>query len=186
MKSSGPTPEVFASFGLSLQGFYQANHSMMPQLVGVVLQRMQTYNYGLWILLAGVDDSGPHIYRIENPASASCFDSIGYHAIGSGDIHAISTFITNEYRVKDTSLNRVIALVYEGKKRSEKAQGVGPQTDLMVVSRDRTTHLPAEALTELDTMYTRRLEEEKRVLADVEKQISELKLVDKYIPKSGA
>jgi len=37
------------------------------------------------ILLAGMDDSGPHLYLISKPGTSTCFDAIGYHAIGSGE-----------------------------------------------------------------------------------------------------
>ena len=58
---------------------------------------MQRYNYQLWILIAGVDDHGSHLWHIENPGSKECLDNIGFHAVGSGQHHAVSTFITNEF-----------------------------------------------------------------------------------------
>jgi len=45
-------------------------------------------------------------------------------AIGTGDTHAISTLIYNEYTQK-VSLNRALYLVYESKKAAERAPGVG-------------------------------------------------------------
>ena len=129
---------------------------------------------------SSVDEKGPHIYRIENPAMKNCFDAIGYHAIGSGEIHAVSTFIVNNYEVKKTSLQRGLALAFEAKKRSERAVGVGEQTDLYIVTKDNTTHLPDDAIKELTEIYRKRIDEEKKVLSEVEDMIGKLD-VAKYL-----
>ena len=171
--------EILCPIGLNLQNFYQANQALQPQLVATLVQSMQRYNYQLWILIAGVDEKGPHIYRIENPGRTLNYDTIGYHAIGSGELHAISTFIAGGYGLKAT-LQRALAITYEAKKRSEKAQGVGVQTDMYVVSKDKVTHLPDNAIIELDSMYQKRLEEEKKIVSDVEDMISKLD-IDKLL-----
>jgi len=177
--------EVLAPVGLNLQSFYQANQAIQPQLVGSLAQNMARYNYQLWILIAGVDDKGPHIYRIENPGKTFNYDTIGYHAIGSGEHHAISTFIASGYGLK-TTLQRGLAITYEAKKRSEKATGVGQQTDMYVVSKDNVTHLPDEAIRDLDAMYQKRLEQERKVVSEVESMIAHLDIM-KYIqqPSQG-
>jgi 20S proteasome alpha/beta subunit len=173
--------EILSTYGLNLQAFYQINTSINANLMAIILQRMQQYNYGLWIMMAGVDEAGGHIHRIENPSIKNCFDAIGYHAIGSGDIHAVDTFIANNYEVKNTTLQRGLALTYEAKKRSEKAQGVGEQTDMYVVSKEKTWHLPEEAITKLDEVYRKRVEQEKKVFLDMEQMISSLDIEEKYL-----
>jgi len=181
VRNSKLTEEILSTYGLNLQAFYQLNPSINPNLMAMILQRMQQYNYSLWIMVAGVDEAGGHIYRIENPSTKNCFDAIGYHAIGSGDIHAITTFIANNYEVKNTTLQRGLALTYEAKKRSEKAQGVGEQTDMYVVSKEKTWHLPDEAIMKLNDIYNKRVEQEKAVFSDMEKMISSLDVKEKYL-----
>ncbi|MEE8187311.1 MAG: hypothetical protein V3T99_06595, partial [Nitrososphaerales archaeon] len=97
----------------------------------------------------------------------------------------ISTFIANDYDL-NKSLERGLAIAFEAKKRSEKAQGVGEQTDMYIVTKDSVNHLPDEAVTTLTTIYTKRLEQERKVVSEVEKMISDLDLT-KYIevPTSG-
>jgi hypothetical protein len=126
----------------------------------------------------------PHIYRIENPAVKNNFDAIGYHAIGSGDIHALSTFIVNKYEVKNTPLRRGLALAFEAKKRSERAQGVGEQTEMIVVTKDEVFRLPEEALRPLDGIYQKRLEQERKVFSEVETMIGGLD-IETYLKPSG-
>lgn len=130
--------------------------------------------------MAGVDTLGPHIYRIENPAVKNNFDAVGYHAIGSGEIQAISTFIANDYSVKDTSLRRGLALAFEAKKRSERAQGVGEQTKMMIISATSVFRLPEEALEELNNIYKNRVTLEKKVFSEIENMISKID-VEKYM-----
>jgi 20S proteasome alpha/beta subunit len=142
--------------------------------MALIIQRMQQYNYNLWIMIAGVDENGGHIYRIENPAVKHSFDSIGYHAIGSGEIHAITTFIANDYKVKNTPLVRGLALTYEAKKRSEKASGVGQQTDMAIIFKDKIIHLPGELIQKLEDIYQKKIEQEKKVVSDVEQMILDL------------
>jgi 20S proteasome alpha/beta subunit len=181
VRNSKINEEILSTYGLNLQSFYQLNPSMNPNLMAIILQRMQQYNYNLWIMIAGVDEAGGHIYRLENPSIKHCCDAIGYHAIGSGDIHAIATFIANNYEVRNTPLQRGLALTYEAKKRSEKAQGVGEQTDMYVVSKEKTWHLPEEAIMKLNDIYNKRVEQEKTVFSDMEKMISSLDIKEKYL-----
>ena len=177
--------EILSPVGLNLQSFYQGNQALQPQLVNSLAQNMARYNYQLWILVGGVDEKGPHIYRVENPGKILNYDTIGYHAIGSGDLHAISTFIASGYGLK-TTLQRGLAISYEAKKRSEKATGVGAQTDMYIVSKDNVVHLPDEAIRDLDAMYQKRLEQEKRIVSEVEDMIAHLDIM-KYIqqPSQG-
>jgi 20S proteasome alpha/beta subunit len=128
------------------------------------------YGYGLSLLIAGVDSSGAHIYRIDNPGRMEIFDTIGHCSIGSGQLHAISTFVANDYTY-DLDLNHVVALTYEAKKRSEKAQGVGEQSDIYIVCRDGNTKLPQETISQLEKIYNKRSQQEKRAVAEIEEQI---------------
>ena len=168
--------EILSSYGLNLQSFYQANMALNQQLMALLIQRMQQYNYNLWVLLAGVDDNGGHIFRIENPAVKYCYDSIGYHAIGSGEIHAAMTFIANDFKTKDTPLNRGLTLSYEAKRRSEKAQGVGAQTDMTIVMKDGIKRVPDDVITRLDSIYQKRVEQEKKAVSEAEQMIRDLDL----------
>jgi phage baseplate assembly protein W len=48
--------------GLNLQLFYQSNRGLAQEIVAQTIQAMAAYNYGLSILIAGVDSSGgPHL-----------------------------------------------------------------------------------------------------------------------------
>jgi 20S proteasome alpha/beta subunit len=136
---------------------------------------MGQFEYELSILIAGVDSSGGHIYRIDNPGRMEIFDSIGHCSIGSGELHAISTFVANDYNV-DLDLNHVVALTYEAKRRSEKAQGVGEKSDFYIISKEGYTKLSEEIMMKLDNIYNRQSKKDENVINEIEKQIESLSL----------
>ncbi len=68
MRNKKLEEEVLSAAGLTLQNFYQLNQTMAPSISGAIFQMMAKYNYNLWVLMCGVDETGPHIYRLQNPS----------------------------------------------------------------------------------------------------------------------
>lgn len=174
--------DILAKIGLSLQEFYEGNQTISPQIINLTVDAMAKYNYNLVILVAGVDDHGPHVYRIDNPGKVDPFDAIGYCAIGSGDIHAVSAFIANDYD-PNLDLNHIAAMTYEAKKRSEKAQGVGEESDLYIICNNRVVKIADEVIQKLDKIYLKREEQEKKAVADIQSEIAKLDM--EKIEKEG-
>ena len=143
---------------------------------------MSQYNYGLSLLLAGVDNTGAHVYRLDNPGRMEVYDSLGYCAVGSGELHAISTFVANDYR-HDLDLDHVLALTYEAKRRSEKAQGVGEKSDIYIVTKDNCLKLSDEEIKKLDNIYNMKSEQEKKAVKEIEDKIKELKIIENHHKK---
>lgn len=165
--------DILGKIGLTMQDYYDRNQSLSQQIVAQVVDAMAKYNYNLSILVTGVDDKGAHIYRIDNPGRAEPFDAVGYCAVGSGELHALSTFIANDYDPY-LDLNHVAAMTYEAKKRSEKAQGVGEQSDLFIICNNKIVKLPDDMIKKLDVVYLKRLEQEKKAVADIQSEIEKL------------
>lgn len=88
----------------------------------------------LHILIAGVDDDGPHIYSLEQ-ADLARHDDIGYATIGSGSLSAQLTFTRNRYDT-DCSFNDALMTVVEAKSRAEEAQGVGRKMDIAIIRKN--------------------------------------------------
>ncbi len=100
----------------------------------IIDEQLATYDYGLEVLVAGVDSDGAHIYKIDNPGTAECFDTIGYHAIGSGEPHAIYSLVDAGHTHAAT-LQQTMWSVFEAKKLAERAPGVGVAGDFAVVGQ---------------------------------------------------
>jgi len=142
--------------GWTLEDFYEKYARVIhPDLMLTVDRQISTYDYGLEIIVAGVDSDEAHIYGIRHPGEADCYDALGYHAIGIGDLHAISSLITNKC-IPSVSRKMAVYLTYEAKKSAENAPGVGQETDMVIVSKDGQYPLSSENLTLLDKIHEER------------------------------
>ena len=139
--------------GLTLDRFLQAGQALIQDAAMVIDEQLATYDYELDVLVAGVDADGAHIYEIVNPGTAECFDSIGYHAIGSGSPHAASSFIEEGYSSYSATLQQAMWSVFQAKKRAERAPGVGEVAVFAVIEQGRLLKFPANALSKLGELY---------------------------------
>jgi hypothetical protein len=91
----------------------------------------------LQALIVGTDRKGSHIYVVHNytrdrSCVASCADTIGFAAIGSGSHHAESAFMLAGHH-RNAPVSDTLFLTYLAKKRAEVAPGVGAATDMLMV-----------------------------------------------------
>jgi len=166
---------LLALRGLTLQSFYGAHNSLSPQIVMMLDQQMQQFNLGVEVVLAGVDESGAHIYSVQNPGQPQTLhDVIGYVAIGSGAIHAIQSMIGFGH-TGDADYHETVFRVYASKRRSEVAPGVGLDTDMAVIEAGGIHWLSGEELEQLRGIYE---EFEGSTTAALTKQLAAFKLGD--------
>lgn len=146
------------SRGFNIDDFYIDLIRSVPPEIGIPLDnQIEHYDFSLEIIVGGVDDEGAHIYFIENPGTSDCFDSVGFCAIGSGELHAILTFISYNY-AQDISLNEALYVIYEAKRISEKAPGVGEDTDIWVIDKNEIIKLSEENIESLNNIYNKKKE----------------------------
>lgn len=113
-------PRGFNSFS----EFYKAQRMLNPEITQRIQFQIEEYDYGLEILIAGVENGVAHIHEIFNPGTSKCFDSIGFHAIGSGVPHALNSLIARGCN-QSASIEKCFMEIFEAKKMAEKAPGVG-------------------------------------------------------------
>lgn len=140
---------------LTIQTFLQAQRVMNPDVVLRLDRAIETTKMSLAVLLVGVDMDGAHLYQIADPGHAECFDRLGFHAVGSGLPHAISTFITYNYTPQVT-LKRAVYIMYEAKKNAEKAPGVGETTDIAIVRDEGARIINPDEIKLLESIYDKR------------------------------
>lgn len=152
--------------------------NMFPPEIAITLDsQIVSTEYDLEILVCGVDDEGSHIYRIFDPGVSECFDSLGFNAIGTGAIHAVSNFISHEY-TSNISLEKALYITLEGKIISENAPGVGELTDIAIIDEDGIKYLTTEDIKKLEDIVSKdisKLEDPKYV------EIKEL--INNFYPK---
>ena len=140
--------------GIAFDDFYRGGMiGQLPRDLAMVIDsQVQQHQLGTAILIAGVDDSGAHLFCVDDPGKMSCFDRLGYHAIGSGQGHAVLKLVALAQH-KSTPINDTIFNVYCAKRVAELAPGVGQATSMKVVLRKGTSSLQEELILGLDPAY---------------------------------
>ena len=118
----------FRSIGVPLSTYLEKQAGMFQN---ISIQCSQQ-SLGTDLLIAGLDDSGAHLFHVANPGVRAQLDKLGYAAIGSGGIHAmIRLSLGGQTRSRD--LLDTLADVYNSKRAAEVAPGVGEATDVAVL-----------------------------------------------------
>lgn len=159
---------VLQRVGLTYKEFLEVQQNLLPDFILGLWAGYGEVKLDVELLVAGIDPSGAHLYYIEDPGTATCFDSIGYAVIGSGQPHAESFLADADYSPGIT-LNRAIWLAYVAKRRSERAPGVGSRfTDILVITPEQGAGFLNEAalahLAGAYNSYQRRLSSEPAAL----------------------
>lgn len=155
----------FKPLGLTVKEFLENQHSLDSTLVLRLSRQLDEAKYGggrvgLQIVVAGTDTTGAHIHCVFDPGSSECFDAISYCSIGSGERHADSALIVNDYNIT-LSIKKALYLIYEAKRRAELAPGVGKTyTDISIVSDSTIQNLTAQQIQELRKVYDKHNEVE--------------------------
>ena len=142
-------PKGFNDF----EEFYQAQRFLSKEVIFGIQNQIDTYDYGLRILVGGISNDVAHIYLISDPGTSKCFDAIGFSAIGSGLPHAINTLIARGCN-QNISLEEGFIIVYEAKKMAEKAPGVGSNiTNICIINSAGIKEFPQNKFGELHKIY---------------------------------
>lgn len=112
--------------------FYQVQSQLAEGFIYNILSEIERFDYNLEILVGGVTGESAHLYAIDDPGTSYCFDSIGFHAIGSGLNLALSSLIASGCNY-DLDLEEAILVALDAKMTSENAPGVGKRTDLSII-----------------------------------------------------
>jgi len=174
-------PRGFSDF----EDFYKAQQVLNPDIVMTIQNQIDNYDYGLEILVAGRSGNTAHIYGISDPGTSKCFDAIGFHAIGSGQPHAINTLIARGCH-QDTSLQEALLIVYEAKKIAEKAPGVGANiTDICIMTPKGIIEFPRNKIDQLHEIYERWLRRESNWASDLGALLKEIGVRNETSKRKG-
>jgi 20S proteasome alpha/beta subunit len=165
--------EALKPRGLTLVEFYGGAHRTLdPNIIMRLDRQLEDSRLDLQILIAGVDQNGAHLYHLVDPGTAQCFDSLGFAGIGSGYPHAMSVFIYNHFNPR-MDLNKAVYLVYEAKRRSESAPGVGKEYIDIAIIGSKIRFLSATELDQLKKIYDAKIRLEKP--PEIEEMIKSLR-----------
>jgi hypothetical protein len=120
--------------GIDFGQFQQlVSQSASSQVLGQMLGMIAQHNLSLDVLLAGIDEGIGHLSVVAHPGMALPMDTVGTSAIGSGGLHAAIRLSLGR-QARDIGLPETIFNVYEAKRASEVAPGVGKVTDIAVLN----------------------------------------------------
>lgn len=129
--------ELFQDHVLDLYGLHwddftkAAKENFANTLIEEIMQRNMKYKLRSSVLLAGFNDGKANISEISEMTYANYRD-MNFHAIGSGQIQAVNTLMFQKHD-KNDSLQTTIYDVYKAKRNAEVAQGVGKETELVIL-----------------------------------------------------
>jgi len=130
--SLGPDFVSFRSRGGTIPQYLQPQPGIYQQ----VFIQSQQFNLGLDLMIVGIDETGSHIYFLGHPGTLVNLDKLGYNSIGSGGVHAAVRFYLGGQSPKSSLLETLFS-VYAAKRASEVAPGVGRETELAIISKDK-------------------------------------------------
>jgi hypothetical protein len=109
-------------------------------LYGNLVMLTNQFNLGSDFIVTGVDTGGARICVVGHPGTLAWLDKLGYAAIGSGGIHANMRLALGA-QTRSSPLVDTVYRVFDAKKASEVAPGVGPRTDMAIVTTNGTKML---------------------------------------------
>jgi hypothetical protein len=89
---------------------------------------------------------------VTHPGTAIWLDKLGYAATGSGAIHATMRLSLGA-QTRQASLAETLYRVYEAKRASEVAPGVGQATDVAVIEQGKVSHCDINLLGKLKEAF---------------------------------
>jgi len=170
---------ILQTAGMSYDDFMSGQQRLNPDLVIGLSRAYSEVELELDIIVAGVDANGAHIYGIENPGVATCYDALGFAAIGSGLPHAMS-FLTEVNYSASLTLKEALWVTYEAKRRSERAPGVGNKfTDIAIINDKGVVHLDEKVIQQLETIHETYSESLRNVQKQVDTMVKTLEIDNK-------
>lgn len=165
--------EILMPRGLNYGVFYDRHATLNSNITMVIDQAMVQYNPEVELLLAGVDDTGAHVYTVHNPGGPELqHDVTGFAAVGSGTIHAMQSMIGFRHAA-DANYHETVFRAYASKRRSEIAPGVGAETDACTISPAGVHWLTEEEMAQLQGIYE---EHEKTTSKALTERLAKFKL----------
>lgn len=165
--------EILVPRGLNFDRFLSRQATMSQHQVTEIDNRLAAYSIDSSAIIAGIDATGGHIWVIENPGVASCYDTPFFACIGSGASLAATQFMVKKFE-KNWDLPRTLWLAFEAKARAQSAGGVGIQSDVVVIGRGgKKIPLRDTEKDLLAEMYARVTEKEAELAAEAGAAIEE-------------
>jgi hypothetical protein len=146
--------EVLFPRGMDFDKFARQQSILPHYQVRDIDAMLAAYAIDSTAIITGLDHTGAHIYKVRDPGVADSFDIPFFACAGSGKDIAEAQFMVAQYE-KQWPLARALWLTFSAKARAQVAGGVGPQTDLMIISPGKIDYATDDQIGTLFGMFGR-------------------------------
>lgn len=156
--------KYLSPLNLDFQSFIQNQH--IPQnTIDTIVSKLENSRMKAEAIIAGIDNTGVHIYTVRDPGKIALQDAVGFAAIGVGEWHAQSFFMFKGYN-RNYLLPQALFITYAAKRRAEVAPDVGRETDMFIIDpffEPKTQYVPisVEIMAKLETTYETNFSQQK-------------------------
>jgi hypothetical protein len=169
--------EVLVPRGLNFDRFLARQATMSHYQVEQLDSRLASYHIGSTAIIAGIDPTGAHIFKIVDPGVSMCFDTPFFACAGSGEALATTQFMVGKFD-KTWSFAKALWLTFSAKAKAEMSGGVGSQTDVVVIAPGERIILTDAQKDTLREIFDRALAREEAAANDAAAEIQ------KYLEKT--
>lgn len=149
--------EIFDMYGIDESFFIQSLRSqVLNPLINTILKQISEFKLATGILLIGFDENNKAQITEINEENIADFRDMNFHAIGSGNIQAANTLLFQKHDKSDKLLATVYS-VFKAKRNAEVLQGVGKETELLILSKNGCVKIGKEETDILDDIYKNEL-----------------------------
>jgi len=121
-----------------------------------ILETTSNFTLETSILLIGFDNSANAQITEIGEVGYGDYRDIHFHAIGSGSSQALNTLLFQKHS-KNSDLQATIYSVYKAKRNAEVANGVGKETEIIILDGNKLYELPEEKIVILQNIYNEEL-----------------------------
>lgn len=125
--------EVLMPLGLTSAEFLEQKSGMSDEFIRSITDLLLRHRQEAEAIIAGIDITGAHIYKVIDPGIAVSFDTPCFAAIGVGASHAETYLMGNKFS-KNMDLAKLVYTIFAAKMTAEIASSVGSTTDLMIIA----------------------------------------------------
>jgi hypothetical protein len=145
--------EIFNIYGIDEQYFKDALSKQVPNpIIQKILTQVSEFKLKTNILLIGFDGGEARIADISDFHMMD-FTSLNFHSIGSGTIQSDNTLLFQKHGKHESLINTIYS-VYKAKRNAEVMNGVGKETELLVLNNDTgCRYVNTEQLNVLTEVY---------------------------------
>lgn len=153
MRSKHVATIVNRRLGMDFSKFVSLAAAADSSLYREVSKEIANVSLAMNLLVAGVDDSGAHLFHADEFPVPARFDDQGFTAIGSGSGHATPSLARQRYR-PSCNLAEGVFSAYCAKRAAEFGMHVGGTTDVAIIrSGESARFLSKAALKELRVLF---------------------------------